>query len=58
MILERDKKKFVASLVALSDKVSSKSFSGAPKEQEQALINFFKETNERYAATSRENLHI
>ncbi|BEB14989.1 TPA: hypothetical protein J1442_000903 [Escherichia coli] len=58
MILERDKKKFVASLVALSDKVSSKSFSGAPKEQEQALINFFKETNERFAATSRENLHI
>ncbi|HBE5732149.1 TPA: hypothetical protein KMB75_005150, partial [Escherichia coli] len=51
MILERDKKKFVASLVALSDKVSSKSFSGAPKEQEQALINFFKETNERFAAT-------
>ena len=58
MILERDKKKFVASLVALSDKVSSKSFSGAPKEQEQALIDFFKETNERLAATSRENLHI
>ncbi|BBV93263.1 MULTISPECIES: hypothetical protein [Enterobacter] len=58
MILERDKKKFVASLVALSDKVSSKSFSGAPKEQEQALIDFFKETNERFAATSRENLHI
>ena len=58
MILERDKKKFVATLVALSDKVSSKSFSGAPKEQEQALIDFFKETNERFAATSRENLHI
>ncbi|WP_354692367.1 hypothetical protein [Phytobacter sp. RSE-02] len=58
MILERDKKNFVASLVALSDKVSSKSFSGAPKEQEQALIDFFKETNERFAATSRENLHI
>ncbi|MEE8731621.1 MAG: hypothetical protein SOI28_21195 [Rahnella inusitata] len=58
MIFEHDKKKFVASLVALSDKVSSKSFSGTQKEQEQALIDFFKETNERFASTSRENLHI
>lgn len=58
MIFEHDKKKFVASLVALSDKASSKSFSGAPKEQEQALIDFFKETNERFEDTSRENLHL
>lgn len=58
MIFESDKRNFVASLVALSDKVSSKSFSGAPKEKEQALIDFFKETNERFTNTSRENLHI
>ena len=58
MIFEHDKKKFIASLVALSDKVSSKSFYGAQKEQEQALIDFFKETNERFENTSRENLHL
>lgn len=58
MIFEHDKKKFVASLVALSDKASSESFSGAQKEQEQALIDFFKETNERFENTSRENLHL
>ncbi len=58
MIFEHDKKEFVASLVTLSDKVSSKSFSGTQKEQEQALIDFFKETNERFENTSRENVHI
>ena len=58
MIFEHDKKEFVASLVTLSDKVNSKSFSGTQKEQEQALIDFFKETNERFENTSRENVHI
>jgi len=58
MIFEHDKKEFVASLVTLSDKVNSKSFSGTQKEQEQALIDFFKESNERFENTSRENVHI
>jgi len=58
MIFEHDKEKFVASLVTLSDKVSSKSFSGTQKEQEQALIDFFKKMNERFENSSRENLHL
>lgn len=53
MIFEHDKKKFVASLVALSDKMSSKSLSGTQKEQEQVLIYFFKEKNELFASKSR-----
>ncbi|MFA1240970.1 hypothetical protein ACCC84_21920 [Serratia odorifera] len=58
MIIELEKQRFVSSLVNLTDKVSSKSFSGSSKEQEQALLDFFKESNERFAIATHKNVHI